>query len=234
MSVTSAAATTDARNNNSTTGSSSIFNSQLDANAFLTLFLTQLKYQDPTNPMESYELASQLAQFSSVEKLTNINSSLAALQSSLSSITNGQMVGLIGKQIVAQANTLQVTGGTSTNAKYEFELPSGGTADVTITIADENGNVVRAKTVKAQAAGQYQVDWDGRDNANNVVSDGTYVFQVEALDTSGNHLEVATTVSGTAYSYHFDASSPYLVLDGPNGVKVSPGSILEIMQVTSS
>ena len=229
MSVTNVSGTTS-----STTESSNIFKSQLDGDAFLKLFLTQLRYQDPTNPMESYELASQLAQFSSVEKLANINTNLTALQSSLSSITNAQMIGLIGKQVVALANTLQVTGGTASNAAYAFESASGGTANVTITISDENGNVVRTKTLSSQAAGQYEVNWDGLDNSNTKVSDGTYTFSVQATDSSGSALDVTSTVSGTAYSYHLDSNSPYLVLDGPGGLKIPTGNVMEVMQVTSS
>jgi flagellar basal-body rod modification protein FlgD len=233
MSVTSVSAANEA-STASSAKSSGVFNSQLNANAFLTLFLTQLKYQDPTNPMESYELASQLAQFSSVEKLTDINANLTSLQSSLSSITNAQMIGLIGKSVVAQANTLQMTGGNASNAAYAFEPASGGTANVTITIYDESGNPVRTKTLGSQAAGQYQVDWDGRDDSSNRVSDGTYTFKVEATDSNGNALDVATTVSGTAYSYHMDPNNPYLILDGPDGVKIPIGNVMEVMQVTSS
>lgn len=223
----------NAANTTSANGSSKVFNKSLDQNAFLTLFLTQLKYQDPTNPMESYELASQLAQFSSVEKLSDINTNLAALKSSLASLTNAQMVNLIGKQVVAQANTLQVTNGKASTGQYQFDLASG-TAKVTIAISDENGNAVRTKTIDSQAGGQYQVDWDGLDNSNNKVSDGAYTFAVEAVDGNGNALEVSSSVSGMAYSFRMDQGSQYLILDGPDGVKVSAGSIMEIMAVTSS
>ncbi len=236
MSVNALGATTDttATSAASSTTTSNIFNSQLDGNAFLRLFLTQLQYQDPTNPMESYEMASQLAQFSSVEKLTNINSSLAQLESALSSIGNAQMVGLIGKEIVAQSNALQVTDGTASNATYSFELDSGDTASVTITIADANGNVVRTKDLTGQAGGDYKVDWDGLDDSGNKVGDGSYTFTVKALSSGGNAVDVTSTVTGVAYSYRLDQSSPYLILDGPNGVKVSTGNLIAITQVTSS
>ena len=134
----------------------------------------------------------------------------------------------------AQANTLQVTGGTASNAAYAFDLASGGTANVTITISDENGNVVRTKTLTSQAGGQYEVNWDGLDNSNTKVGDGTYTFAVKATDSSGNTLDVTSTVSGAAYSYHLDSNSPYLVLDGPGGLKIPTGNIMEVMQVTSS
>jgi flagellar basal-body rod modification protein FlgD len=232
MSVTSVSAT-NAATTSSTTDSSSVYTSQLDANAFLKLFCTQLQYQDPTNPMESYELASQLAQFTSVQKLMDINTNLASLQSTVTSLANAQMVGMIGKQVVASTNALQVTAGTATNGQYQFDLDSG-TANVTISISDANGNVVRTKTLSSQAAGQYNVDWDGRDSSNNKVSDGSYTFAVKATDSSGKSLDVTSSVSGTAYSCRLDSSGEYFVLDGPNGLKVPVSSIVEITDVTSS
>jgi len=236
MSVPTVTATNDttAASSIATAKNNDIFSSKLDGNAFLTLFLTQLQYQDPTNPMESYEMAAQLAQFSSVEKLAGIGASLEELRSSIASLANAQMIDLIGKQVVAQANTLQVTGGTASNAAYSFDLDAGSTGNVTIAIADENGNIVRTKALTSQAGGEYRVDWDGLDDAGNKVPDGPYTFAVKATDSGGNALNVTSTITGTAYSYRLDATTPYLVLDGPDGVKVPIGNLTEITQVSSS
>jgi len=236
MSVPTVTATNDttAASSTATAKDNDIFSSKLDGNAFLTLFLTQLQYQDPTNPMESYEMAAQLAQFSSVERLAGINSSLSRLESALSSLGNSQMVGLIGKEVVAQSNTLRVTDGTASEATYSFDLASGDPATVTITISDENGSVVRTKTLTGQAGGDHKVAWDGLDDAGNKAPDGSYIFAVKAYDSIGNALDVTSTVTGLAYSYRLDQTSPYLILDGPGGVRVPTGNILAITQTTAS
>jgi flagellar basal-body rod modification protein FlgD len=199
----------------------------LDMNAFLTLFLTQLKYQDPTNPMQSYELASQLAQFSSVEQLTTANSNLVKLQSSIQALNNAQMVDLIGKRVTGQASTLQVTSGNVSTANYEI----GSDGNVTIKIYDAQDSLVRTMNVGAQAAGKYQVNWDGLNDAGKKVSDGAYKAKVEAVDGKGNQLDVTTTISGVVYSFRLEQGSPYLVLDGPDGTKLP---ISEIVEVTPS
>jgi flagellar basal-body rod modification protein FlgD len=198
---------------------------KLDMNAFLTMFLTQLKYQDPTNPLQSYELAAQLAQFSSVEKLTDANSNLVKLQSYLSSLNNAEMVGLVGKHVVGQASTLQVTSGKATTADYQLNAPA---SSVSVKIYDENDTLVRTTSMGAQAAGKYQVNWDGCDDAGKKVSDGSYSFKIEAVDGKGNQLDVTSTISGLVYSFRLEQGNAYLILNGPDGIKLPAGDILEV------
>src|SRR5512143_1369392 len=79
--------------------------------AFLKLLITQLQHQDPLNPADSTEFTSQLAQFSSLEQLSNVNDNLTTLKLYQASINNAQAVSFIGKDIVAKGKTLQVTSG---------------------------------------------------------------------------------------------------------------------------
>jgi flagellar basal-body rod modification protein FlgD len=198
--------------------------SKLDMNAFLTMFLTQLKYQDPTNPLESYELASQLAQFSSVEKLTEVNSNMVKLQSYLMSLNNAQMVEMVGKRVVGQSNTLQVSSGKATSADYKLDTP----ANVSVKIYDENNALVRTVKMGTQAAGKYQIDWDGCNDAGKKVSDGLYSLNLEAVDANGNLLDVTSTISGLVHSFRLEQGSAYLILNGPDGIKLPAGDIIEV------
>jgi flagellar basal-body rod modification protein FlgD len=198
---------------------------KLDMNAFLTMFLTQLKYQDPTNPLESYELAAQLAQFSSVEKLTEANSNLVDLQSYLSSLNNAEMVGLVGKHVVGQASTLQVSSGKATTADYQLDVPAN---NVSVKIYDENNALVRTMSMGAQAAGKYQINWDGCNDAGKNVSDGLYSFKLEAVDGNGNQLDVTPTISGLVYSFRLEQGNAYLILNGPGGIKLLAGDVMEV------
>ena len=83
----------------------------LDKDAFLELLITQLQNQDPLNPTDSVEFTAQLAQFSSLEQLNNVNDNLEQLQNFQASINNSQAVALIGKDITANGNFLQLTNG---------------------------------------------------------------------------------------------------------------------------
>lgn len=200
--------------------------SAMDMSAFLTLFTTQLKYQDPTNPLESYELAAQLAQFSTVERLTEANKSLEVMRSHLSSMNNSLMVQMLGKQITALGNALITTDGEVSQASYEIDRP----CEVKIEIHDESGQLVRTLHVGAQDAGSYEVAWDGCDDSGNKVADGAYSFQVEAVDQEGNTVDVLTTISGVCRAVHMGGGVVYLTLGGPDGVDVTPGSVIEVCE----
>jgi flagellar basal-body rod modification protein FlgD len=231
MSITATQATNDVNNasNSSATGSQATAQAhganQLDMNAFLTMFLTQLKYQDPTNPLQSYELAAQLAQFSSVEKLTQANTNLVKLQSYLSSLNNAEMVGLVGKHVVGQASTLQVSSGKATPADYQLDVPAN---NVSVKIYDENNALVRSMTMGAQAAGKYQINWDGYNDAGKQVSDGLYSFKIDAVDGNGNQLDATSTITGLVHSFRLEQGSPYLILNAPGGIKLPAGDIIEV------
>jgi len=102
---------------------------------FLNLLVTQLRYQDPMNPMQGTEFTQQLAMFSSLEQLININKSLAGLGSLQSAFAQSQAVGMLGKQILAEGNTVTVSGGTASNLAFSLCLsgPPGTGKSQTIT-----------------------------------------------------------------------------------------------------
>ncbi len=86
-------------------------NMQMGENDFLKLLVTQLRYQDPLNPIQNQDFTAQLAQFSSLEQLTNMNSTLSEMQSSLTSNKNDNILDYIGKTIItSDGNTGEVTG----------------------------------------------------------------------------------------------------------------------------
>jgi flagellar basal-body rod modification protein FlgD len=197
----------------------------LDMNAFLRMFTTQLKHQDPTNPLESYELAAQLAQFSSVEKLTDISAKLAEQQQYLVSLTNAQMVQMIGKEVIGAYDGIQLSDGAVSKGYYE--LPSQA-ANVTVKIMNESGALIRTLNVGAQNAGRYDVNWNGKDEAGNALPNGTYRFDVVPLAADGTSLDVNEFVTGTAYAFRMEGGVPYLVLGGANGLMLPSATVREV------
>lgn len=202
----------------------------LDMNAFLTMFTTQLQYQDPTNPMESYELAAQLAQFSSVEGINQVNTNLQTVQTYLASLNNAQMVGLVGKEVVTNSDALRVTSGTATTAAYT--LPADST--VTVEIYNDQGQVVRTMSQGAQTAGNHNLQWDGKDDSGQTVADGDYTCKVSAVAASGETSNIATTVTGQVYSFVMNSTSPYVILGGPNGAHVPISAISQVSDPTTA
>jgi flagellar basal-body rod modification protein FlgD len=193
---------------------------------FLTLFTTQLKYQDPSSPLQSHELAAQLAQFSTVEQLTTLNTNMKEVQAYLASISNAQMINLIGKEVVGTDSTLRLTDGKISNASYETAAP----ADVTVSIYNEDGVLVRTISAGQQAAGKHQVTWDGRNNTGQKLANGNYTFKVEAVGADGNQVDVKSTIRGTVYSFRLEDGIPYLVLGGADGIKLPVNEVQEITQ----
>lgn len=223
---TPAFATTGATNTSSTQGSSQTQGSNpMNMNSFLTMFTTQLQYQDPTNPLQSYELAAQLAQFSTVSELSQIQQTMQTQQSYLSSMSNALMVNTIGKEVVGQDDSIQLQDGQLSKGSYTLSAPATG---VTVKITDSNGNPVRTMQIGQQDAGSYDLSWDGLDDSGNAAPNGTYHFDVQAMGSDGNAMDIQKTISGNVTAFRVESGVPYLILGGANGIKLPISQIMEV------
>lgn len=207
-----------------TGGSSGI----LGKDDFLKMLVMQLRFQDPLNPMEGTEFAAQLAQFSSVEQLANMNASLgASLEANYlmtQAITNSLSASLIGKDVKAAAESFRFGG--SGDVRLGYTLKSA--ADhVTVKILDESGNVVRTITNSGTLKGDNTFTWDGRNDAGELLGSGTYRFTVEAADGSGQTIESTRYLYGTVSGVRFREDGSYFVVDG---AEISFADILEILE----
>lgn len=118
----------------------------LDKDAFLTLLVRQLKNQDPLSPLQPHELAAQLAQFSSVEQLSNLNAAMEAqtLASQMAALVGQTSLSasLLGRDIVAYGSRLHVETGTTPSVRVDV---GGGGGVGTLTLKDSNGRVVATR-----------------------------------------------------------------------------------------
>ena len=156
---------------------------------FLTLLITQLKNQDPTNPMDNAQITSQLAQLSTVDGINKMNDSLTALAAQFQASQALQGASLIGHQVLAQGSVLNLG---SSGAAGGVDLASAAD-QVKINVQDSAGKVVRTLDLGQQPAGLAQFAWDGLDASGKSMAQGTYSFAVAAT-AAGN------TVDATAYS----------------------------------
>jgi len=209
------------------TASSATKSKSLDKDAFLKLLTTQLQNQDPLNPTDSTEFTAQLAQFSSLEQLSNVNATLNTLKLYEASINNAQAVGFIGKDIVANGKSIEMKGGQPVSCDYE--LPAAAKS-VVVSIYDATGNFVRDYQKTALAAGKQSLTWDGRDRNGNTVADGAYTFEVQALDQKGAKLDVRTFSKGTVTGVTFEDGITYL-LTGKN--KTAIGNVTQVTQAAA-
>ena len=173
---------------------------------FLQMLVTQLKNQDPLNPMDGTDFVAQLATFSSLEQLTNMNSQLGQLGVYQATMTNTQAVNLLGKEVtVNQSNGFQVSGSTA-DFSYNLAQPA---ESVSIAIYDSLGREVDRMETGKQGSGLQTMTWT---RGNNV--DGLYSYGVEAYDINGNRIPVETTMTGKVTAVQYRDNAIYLTING--------------------
>jgi flagellar basal-body rod modification protein FlgD len=193
----------------------------MDKNAFLKLLVTQLKNQDPLSPLQPYEFAAQLAQFSSVEQLTQLNQGMA--DQSAQTQANGLLTktsfsaALIGREVVANGDKVSVPSSGSATVRFEV---GGGAAHATLKVYDANDKVISTKDLGALAAGVQTAKLPGD------VPAGTYHYAIEATDSTGASVAVQTFTSGVVSAVHFGRDGVVLDL---NGLEVSIDDLNEIL-----
>jgi flagellar basal-body rod modification protein FlgD len=170
------------------TSSTSSSNTSVTKNDFLKLLIAQMKNQDPLNPMDGTQYVSELAQFSSLEEMQNMNDNLTtsinANYTLTQSINNTLAANLIGKDVEVTASTVTYSGQT-TDAEIGYNLPSNA-SDVSMTITNSSGSVVRTITGLSKTSGDNQLSWDYTDNSGSKLPEGTYTYALSATNSRYN------------------------------------------------
>jgi len=195
----------------------------LGKDEFLNLLVTQLQHQDPLNPMDSTAFTAQLAEFSALEQLHNVNSNLETLQTSQVSVENSQAVAYIGKQIMASGDTVQMADGQADD--IHFTLGNDAEA-LYINIYSASGQYIKGFEGGGLPAGNHAVPWDGTDNNGNTTSDGIYSFEVLAVDHANQMVPVGTYTTGLVRGVNFQNGVAYLLTDTQ---EVPLSSVLQIL-----
>ncbi len=183
------AAINAAAQSGSTTTSST---AQEAENRFLKLLVTQLQNQDPLNPLDNAEMTSQLAQMSTVSGIEKLNATLSTLMSSISDTQSMQAAEMIGKTVLVSGNQLTLNNG----AAYAGVNLSAEADQVTVSIFDSAGNIVRTEKLGAQKTGVINFSWDGKTDSGTQAAAGIYKFSVEAV-SGGEKVTVKPLQFGT-------------------------------------
>ena len=193
---------------------------------FLKLMLAQLQNQDPLSPMEGTEFASQLAQFTSLEQLMNLNDSMdTSINANYflsQSINNTLAATLIGKEVKLSGSTFQNSGQDNTTLGYNLSTPA---SSVTVKIYNETGQLVKTIENAPKNSGDNKLIWDFSDNEGNSVPQGKYTFKVEPKDADNNLMSYSTYVLGKIDGVKFTENGTMLVV---NGAKYNLSDIMEI------
>lgn len=176
-------------------------NNTLGKEEFFEMLIAQLKYQDPLNPMDGTDFTAQLAQFSSLEQLINMNTNLETVASNQLLSNQIEAINLIGKNVAAEGDVIE-TDGTSAQIVYSSEE---SISEGTVSIYDSDGSLVKTIDLGYQDAGINSVTWDCSD-----VENGSYTFEIEATNTAGESVSVDTYVIGTVTAVNFQDGSTYV------------------------
>lgn len=216
----------NATSSNSSTGSGASALAQFSSHFqdFLSLLTTQLKNQDPLNPMDSTQFTSQLVQFTGVEQGILQNQNLQQLIALQNNTQLANDVGYLGTQVNDSGDKVVLTNHSGT---INYDVTNAATAKVVITIKDSNGNVVNTLTNSSPTSGQQSVQWTGTNSAGTVVADGTYNVTVQGFDAQGNPVTVTTGTTGTVTNVSMVNGQAMLTLSNNQQIPVS-----DVTQVT--
>jgi len=189
-------------------------------NTFMRLLVTEMKNQDPTNPMDSSQMTSQLAQINTVSGIAGLNATMTSLATQLNASQQVAASGLIGKSVLSSGHDISVNKG----AASAFGVQLGGAASaVNVQIMDGGGKVVRTMKLDNQPTGMNTLSWDGKNDIGARVADGNYSFKVNAANG-----EDPVTAAGLAQS---QVQSVIQQPNGTAGLKLLNGSTTSLSSV---
>nr|WP_315448668.1 flagellar hook assembly protein FlgD [uncultured Pseudomonas sp.] len=182
----------------------------LGKDAFLQLLVTQLKNQNPLDPQDNSAFVAQLAQFSSLEGITTLNSTVSGLAGNYNSSQALQASSLVGRNVIVQTNSAQLddpSKGLTGSLNLSTSIAGG-----TVTVTDKDGKAVRVIDLGSRAAGNASFTWDGKDKDGALVPAGTYTFKASA-PINGTATDLATYLPATVSSVTISQTGGELMLN---------------------
>jgi flagellar basal-body rod modification protein FlgD len=176
---------------------------------FLTLLTTQLQAQNPLDPLDTNQFTQQLVQFASVEQQLKTNDELSSLVSLQQATQATQALGFVGKTAVVNGKTASLS---NSQAVWELDVPSNG--NLTVTIANANGQNVFTGSYAVTAGKNQPFVWNGKGSDGSQWQDGQYTLTATATDSSGNSQAITTDVRGVVSAVDLTQTPPLLTIAG--------------------
>ncbi|WP_438461827.1 flagellar hook assembly protein FlgD [Marinomonas sp. PE14-40] len=182
-----------------------------DTDVFMTLYIEQLKAQDPTAPQDTNKMVSQIAEMSSLEELSTISTQLESMTSALTSSQAISASTLVGQKIMANTNVATLDEGGDVPVKMNIPEVSLST---TLEIRNAEGDIVRDMSVHEES-----FVWDGKDNEGNALAAGEYNFKALSIDGEGVKTSLMTRLP---------AKIEGVTISGPNGTELNVSGVGKI------
>ena len=192
---------------------------------FLKLLIAQLSAQYPLDPMGAQDFSAQLAQFSGLEQMTNVNTNLEILQKLQTASQNTSSLNLIGKTVESYGNAFNHSANSSETLSYSL---ASDAVSVRIDMFDSTGSQVDMIRLDNQGQGKNTASWDGFDKHGNPLPAGTYSYTVKADNQAGAPIAVDTFSSGLVSDVVFGKDETYAIVNG----KELPISAIKRVSIT--
>ena len=207
----------------STSSSSTTGVGGLTMNDFLTLMTAQLQNQDPLNPTDSNQFLSQLSELSTVEGISQLNTSMTTLSNSMLSSQALTSASLVGQGVLAPASSAYYSSGTSMTGAVQ--VPTGA-SNVVLSITNSGGALVDQIAVPA-SSGLQTFSWDGTASNGTVQPSGTYAVSA-AAQVGGTSQAATTLINGTVTSVTLGAAGASPTL---NTTQLGPVALSSVQQI---
>jgi flagellar basal-body rod modification protein FlgD len=202
--------TTAASSTSDTSGSGAAAGATLGGTNFLTLMLAQLKNQDPTSPVDSNQFLNQLASLSTVQGITQLNTSFGSLSTSLVSSQALQASSLLGHQALVSSTTANLTANGSVSGAVDVPQT---TSQAVVNISDSSGALVRQINLGAQSTGLANFSWDGKLQDGSQAAAGQYTLSAQFAGATSGATAASTYVNGVVQSVTMGAGQTGLTLN---------------------
>ena len=204
---------------NTSSTSSASSTKAIGKDEFMKLLLAQLKNQNPLNPMDGTDFAAQLAQFSSLEQLSNLNAELKTQGLNQMTLGYAQSANMIGKVIEAKNGNTVTANGSAVDINYRLAKDA---QKVTMYIYDQEGRLVQTLEDTAKKEGMNKTTWNC-----STIAKGNYSFQVAASDSNGGSVAAETILSGVVTAVHFKNNNISLTV---NGQELALSDVVSVIQ----
>lgn len=200
--------------------------STLDSEDFMTLLITQLENQDPMDPMDTSEMVTQVTQLSTMEATMEMAENMEKLLEYQTSQNNLQLLTLLGNEVTATSNIISLENGEPSGG--EFVLSSNAQS-CQVEILNSSGNTVTTLELGSLDGDTvYGLTWDGTTSGGAELSDGLYLFIVTATTAEGEEVDVEYRTSGQVTGIDYQSGTALLTLNG--SIPVEVGSVLCVDQ----
>lgn len=180
---------------------------------FLRIMITQMKNQDPTKPFDAEQMASQMAQYASVEQLQNMNQNMGKMLNQQNPMQRLAMTNLIGKQVTLDRNRFPHI--ENQKDTLNFNLPKDA-SQVTLSIMSDQGEVIFNKDLGTLKQGENTFGWDGLKNNTLAAKPGDYMFKLDAKDANGSPIQIQSKGQARVVGVSFEGKEAILLVGDPN------------------